>query len=160
MLWHALEPLGAELWNKLRDDAAPADTERLELSSAMRRWLLALSADRPLLLAVDNLENADDASLGLLAELPFPRVERGLALRQLPLALGQLVFSGSGVFAATYRMTGNLDDPDVSVNPLATLAPGFLRGLFGIFEGGTPKQPDAVPDPSTEQEPLPEPQRD
>ena len=43
---------------------------------------------------------------------------------------------GEGLFAATYRAEGPLDDPKVSVNPLAALAPGFLRGLFGIFEGG------------------------
>jgi hypothetical protein len=82
-------------------------------------------------------------------------------LNNIPLIGSLLGGPGSGVFAATYRMTGNLDDPDISVNPLATLAPGFLRGLFGIFEGGTPKQPEPVPDPSIQQEPpLPEPQRD
>ena len=40
---------------------------------------------------------------------------------------------GGGVFAATYSVRGRLDDPSVSVNPLAALTPGFLRGLFGIF---------------------------
>jgi hypothetical protein len=42
---------------------------------------------------------------------------------------------GSGVFAATYRMQGSLDDPKVTVNPLAVLAPGFLRNLLGIITG-------------------------
>jgi hypothetical protein len=42
---------------------------------------------------------------------------------------------GEGLFAATYRAKGPLDDPQVSVNPLAALAPGFLRGLFNIFDG-------------------------
>jgi hypothetical protein len=54
----------------------------------------------------------------------------------LPL-VGQL-FSpekGGGVFAATYYIKGPLDDPSVGVNPLAVLTPGFLRGLFGIFDG-------------------------
>jgi hypothetical protein len=41
---------------------------------------------------------------------------------------------GGGVFAATYAINGPLDDPAVSVNPLAVLTPGFLRGLFGIFD--------------------------
>jgi hypothetical protein len=40
--------------------------------------------------------------------------------------------AGGGVFAATFRLTGPVDDPQVSVNPLAALTPGFLRGLFGI----------------------------
>lgn len=43
---------------------------------------------------------------------------------------------GSGVFAATYRAEGSLEDPKVSVNPLAALTPGFLRKVFDIFGGG------------------------
>lgn len=43
---------------------------------------------------------------------------------------------GGGVFAATYAVTGRLDDPAVTINPLAALTPGFLRGLFGILPGG------------------------
>ncbi|SDB37956.1 YhdP family protein [Belnapia rosea] len=44
--------------------------------------------------------------------------------------------AGGGVFAATYRIQGPLADPQVVVNPLAALTPGFLRGLFGLFENG------------------------
>lgn len=44
---------------------------------------------------------------------------------------------GGGVFAATYKMTGPVKKPKISVNPLATLAPGFLRGLFDIFDRDT-----------------------
>ncbi len=40
---------------------------------------------------------------------------------------------GGGVFAASYTVRGALDDPQVSVNPLAALTPGFLRGLFRLF---------------------------
>jgi hypothetical protein len=40
---------------------------------------------------------------------------------------------GGGLFAATYAVHGDCGDPSVSVNPLATLTPGFLRGLFGMF---------------------------
>lgn len=36
-----------------------------------------------------------------------------------------------GLFAAAYRVSGPLDDPNVSVNPLTLLAPGRLRRLFG-----------------------------
>jgi hypothetical protein len=38
--------------------------------------------------------------------------------------------AGQGVFAATYALSGALDEPTVSVNPLAALAPGFLRNLL------------------------------
>ncbi len=40
---------------------------------------------------------------------------------------------GGGVFAASYTLHGPMENPDVSVNPLTALTPGFLRGLFGIF---------------------------
>ncbi len=40
---------------------------------------------------------------------------------------------GGGVFAASYSVRGPLNDPSVSVNPLAALTPGFLRGLFRLF---------------------------
>lgn len=39
---------------------------------------------------------------------------------------------GEGVFAATYDITGPVKNPKVSVNPLAVLAPGFLRNI--LFE--------------------------
>jgi Protein of unknown function/AsmA-like C-terminal region len=55
---------------------------------------------------------------------------------KIPL-IGQL-FSperGGGLFAATYSLHGPCGDPSITVNPLATLTPGFLRGLFDIFNG-------------------------
>ncbi|HEX6978533.1 MAG TPA: AsmA-like C-terminal domain-containing protein [Alphaproteobacteria bacterium] len=42
---------------------------------------------------------------------------------------------GGGLFAANYRVSGPIADANVSINPLSTLAPGFLRNLFGIFDG-------------------------
>jgi AsmA-like C-terminal region/Protein of unknown function len=52
--------------------------------------------------------------------------------------LGSLLLGGEGqgLFAANYRVTGPAADPQVSVNPLSALTPGFLRRLlqpnFGI----------------------------
>jgi hypothetical protein len=56
---------------------------------------------------------------------------------------------GGGVFAATYKMTGPIEKPKVTVNPLSVLAPGFLRKLFGIFDGADtpPPVPPAEPAP-------------
>ncbi len=39
---------------------------------------------------------------------------------------------GGGVFATAFRAQGPAGDPQVQVNPLTTLTPGFLRGLFGL----------------------------
>ena len=41
---------------------------------------------------------------------------------------------GGGLFAARYTIKGPLNDPSVFVNPLSMLTPGFLRGIFGIFQ--------------------------
>jgi hypothetical protein len=40
---------------------------------------------------------------------------------------------GGGLFAARYSIRGKTNDPEVVVNPLSALTPGFLRGVFGIF---------------------------
>ena len=42
--------------------------------------------------------------------------------------------TGGGVFAATYAMRGNPDGAAITVNPLATLTPGFLRRIFRVFD--------------------------
>ncbi len=39
---------------------------------------------------------------------------------------------GGGVFATAFRVQGAASDPQVQVNPLSTITPGFLRGLFGL----------------------------
>jgi hypothetical protein len=56
--------------------------------------------------------------------------------------LGDLVTGGegTGVFAANYRLSGSLDDPQISINPLSALAPGVLRRLFlfGVPSSSTP----------------------
>ncbi|WP_417789793.1 DUF3971 domain-containing protein [Terasakiella pusilla] len=65
-------------------------------------------------------------------------------LGNVPL-LGQ-IFSGGekggGLFAWTYNVTGSLEDPDVSVNPVSGLAPGFLRKLFQL--GDTDEAPPSA----------------
>jgi len=63
---------------------------------------------------------------------------------KIPLIGNLLTGGGGGLFAATYKVNGPLGDPKVSVNPLSTLAPGFLRNLFGGM-GGT-SATDATPE--------------
>jgi len=65
----------------------------------------------------------------------IPAYALNSAFGHIPL-LGNLFTGGEkggGVFAATYSMTGPIEEPVVSVNPLSALAPGFLRNVFGIF---------------------------
>ncbi len=51
--------------------------------------------------------------------------------------LGEILVGGKGegLFAATFTVSGPIEEPTVMVNPLAALAPGFLRNLFSIFDG-------------------------
>jgi hypothetical protein len=52
-------------------------------------------------------------------------------LGNIPL-LGPLLQGGEGegMFSATYKISGGLDEPKIDVNPWAALAPGFLRDIF------------------------------
>lgn len=46
--------------------------------------------------------------------------------------LGDIIAGGRGdaLFAATYSVAGETENPDVTVNPLSVLAPGILRKIF------------------------------
>jgi hypothetical protein len=65
-------------------------------------------------------------------------------LGKIPILGGVLVGSkGGGIFAASYRVSGNLTKPDVSANPLSALTPGILRRLTGALGGGEAAGPAA-----------------
>ncbi|MGF1627538.1 MAG: AsmA-like C-terminal domain-containing protein [Alphaproteobacteria bacterium] len=67
-------------------------------------------------------------------------------LSKIPL-LGPLLTGGEGegIIAVVYSVDGEVDDPDVSVNPLSALTPGFLRGIFTAGQPGD-GPPQAVPE--------------
>jgi hypothetical protein len=44
---------------------------------------------------------------------------------------------GGGLFAVNYAVRGPFDNPSVGVNPLSALTPGFLRGVFSVFDEAT-----------------------
>ena len=79
--------------------------------------------------------------------VPFYAVNR--VLGAVPL-LGDILTGGEGggLFAVTYALKGPLDEPDLSVNPLSILAPGFLRGLFGAITDGKREAWDPAADPA------------
>lgn len=53
-------------------------------------------------------------------------------ISSIPL-LGQILSGGSeSVFAATYAVKGDADNPDITVNPLSVLTPGLIRRI--LFE--------------------------
>ena len=48
----------------------------------------------------------------------------------IPIVGNVLTAGGEGIIAATYKIKGPTQDPSVTVNPLAALAPGILRKIF------------------------------
>ncbi|MBC7951404.1 MAG: AsmA-like C-terminal domain-containing protein [Rhodospirillaceae bacterium] len=75
--------------------------------------------------------------------------------------LGWLVTGGEkggGLLAFNFTMRGPTQEPDVTVNPLSALTPGFLRHLFNIFDDGTEtearRRPSAVKPPPTGDQPA------
>ncbi|MEO0391843.1 MAG: AsmA-like C-terminal domain-containing protein [Pseudomonadota bacterium] len=61
---------------------------------------------------------------------------------------------GEGLFAATYSVDGDFDDPDIAINPLSALAPGIIRKLLFAEQSNT-SQEAANPE---DQKPLEPPQ--
>ena len=61
--------------------------------------------------------------------VPVSDINRFMA--SIPI-VGDIITMGAGdaIFAATYKIEGMSENPSVSVNPRATLAPGFLRKIF------------------------------
>ncbi|MGH6976238.1 MAG: DUF3971 domain-containing protein, partial [Stellaceae bacterium] len=53
---------------------------------------------------------------------------------------------GQGIFGANFRVAGPFSNPQIAVNPLSALAPGFLRNLF-LFKAWNPA-PNAPPKPN------------
>ena len=74
---------------------------------------------------------AADAGRLALGGTLVPAYTFNRAIGELPL-VGPLLSGGKneGLFAATYRVTGPIAEPEVRVNPLSVLTPGFLRNLF------------------------------
>ena len=70
-------------------------------------------------------------------------------LNSIPLIGGLLSGGdkGGGVFAATYSYRGDPATAQPSVNPLAALAPGFLRHIFDIFKSNPARPAEGAPTP-------------
>jgi len=95
-------------------------------------------------------------ALGLTANVTIDRATDGIeatgtvvpaytinsALGRIPF-IGQVLVgrAGEGIFAMTYRVGGTIDQPNVTVNPLTALAPGFLRNIVtGLDQPAVPPE--------------------
>lgn len=68
-------------------------------------------------------------------------------LGKIPLVGGLLTGfeKDGGLFAASYSVTGPTNAPDIRVNPLSALAPGFLRNIFGLVSPSAETAPETTP---------------
>jgi hypothetical protein len=51
--------------------------------------------------------------------------------------LGKVITGGklSGIIAVGYKLSGKMENPNISVNPMSILAPGILKGFVNALEG-------------------------
>jgi uncharacterized protein YhdP len=116
----------------LRDDLLSIDRGRMSGSQ------LGLTVKGPVDLERDRLD---------LQGTVVPLYALNRAIGKIPL-LGPFLTGreGEGAFAATYSVKGPLEAPQITVNPLSVLAPGFIRDLFsGIASGSL--EPPVIPNP-------------
>jgi hypothetical protein len=73
-----------------------------------------------------------------LTGMLVPSYTANSLIGNIPLLGNLLVGKGGGLIALTYGMHGSIKDPSVVVNPLSVLTPGFLRGIFDIFDKPAP----------------------
>lgn len=71
-------------------------------------------------------------------------------LGKIPI-IGEIAGGDEGLIAFNYSVKGPMADPDVFVNPLSGLTPGFLRGIFTAGD----KKVDAVPQSASEKPTVP-----
>lgn len=102
-----------------------------------------------------NVEGAVDYDAGTLdaSGTLVPANILNTVIGDIPL-IGNLLVGGEGqgIIGANFRIAGPIANPQIAVNPLSVLAPGFLRNLF-LFQAwnpapSSPPKPDAsVPTP-------------
>lgn len=91
---------------------------------------LGLTADGTL-----NLNSSEINASGVIV----PSYTMNSLISNVPLIGDMLVGgTGKGIIGINYSVSGKTSDPSVSVNPLSALTPGFLRGVFGIFDKPAP----------------------
>ncbi len=72
----------------------------------------------------------DDIIVGKGALVPAYALSR--IVSSIPLLGGLLTNSDNGIISISFGLSGKMDDPTVTVNPLTSVTPGVLQDLFGM----------------------------
>ncbi len=111
---------------------------------------------------------ADSNALGLTVSGPMDMKKHTMNLKgvvvpanslnslfgKIPL-IGKLAGEGDALIGFTYSVKGGMSDPDVFVNPLSGLTPGFLRNIFLQGDDSAP-EPTQTPKPEGGEEKTPD----
>lgn len=135
------EPALAQLSTASRDGPteglSTADIGRLTFSVKFGNGILSIG---------EGFIRTGTAGLTMAGDVDFSRNALRLAGSYLPASqldsvlaaipvLGQTIFAGggrSGLLGVSYRLSGPIDAPSLSVNPLSAIAPGIFRRLFEL----------------------------
>lgn len=92
----------------------------------------------------EGLIDTRDASLSLKGVL-VPAYALNSMVNNIPV-IGMIAGGkGEGIISFNYAIKGAYSDPQISVNALSGLTPGFLRNIFGVFDEQPAKAADEKP---------------
>ncbi|SFM44444.1 AsmA-like C-terminal region [Pleomorphomonas diazotrophica] len=135
------EPALAQLSTASRD----GPTEGLSTAD-IRRLMFDVKFGNGMLSIGEGFIRTETAGLTMAGDVDFSKNALRLAGSYLPASqldsvlaaiplLGQTIFAGggrSGLLGVSYRLSGPIDAPSLSVNPLSAIAPGIFRRLFEL----------------------------
>lgn len=107
------------------DRGAPADAENVRMIRLKDGQTSGASLGLTFEGNIDNWKNVYDLNGTIV-----PVSDLNKLLAAIPLVGDILTAGGEGFIAATYKIKGPKDNPTVTINPLAALAPGVLRKIF------------------------------
>ena len=96
-------------------------------------------------MTVEGLVDSNSSKLKLKGVV-VPAYALNSILGKIPIIGAIAGGEGEGLIAFNYAIDGRFEKPDISVNPLSGLTPGFLRGIFGIFDADTKRTPPPAPE--------------
>ena len=63
-----------------------------------------------------------------------PMVTLNKIIGSIPVLGKILTNERKGIWSFVYNITGNLEEPEVKVNPIKTITPGFIQKFFSVFK--------------------------
>lgn len=96
-------------------------------------------------LTLHGVRNEADGSVDMNGTV-IPAYTLNTVFGKVPI-LGKILLGGKneGIFAINYSAKGSSDNPDIFVNPLSALTPGFLRRIFDLGDIAAPGEETKTP---------------